>query len=43
MISFTPTELLGWIVTTCGLITAVAAVISIFIQIAKKAKAPNQL
>lgn len=43
MISFTFGQLIGGIVSICGLITAVAAVIALITNAIKKAKAPNQL
>lgn len=43
MITFTVAQLIGGIVTICGLITAVAAVINLVANAIKKAKAPNIL
>jgi hypothetical protein len=41
VITFTPEELITSVITICGLITAVAAVITLMINLTKKAKLPN--
>lgn len=41
VITFTPEELITSVITICGLITAVAAVITLMVNLTKKAKLPN--
>lgn len=41
VITFTPGDLIASVITICGLITAVAAVITLIINLVKKAKLPT--
>ena len=41
VITFTPEELITSVITICGLITAVAAVITLMVNLTKKARLPN--
>lgn len=42
IITFTPAQLIGGVIAICGAVTAVAAVITIFVKIVNKAKEPKQ-